>query len=59
MLTLTPVVCVLSSIAFSKTLETYLMHDESLEVEKEKGRRKSPSRDDDSDDDEDDYAKSR
>ena len=58
MLTLTPVVCVLSSIAFSKTLETYLQHDESLEAEKEKGKKKSPDNEDDTDED-DDYTKSR
>ena len=57
MLTLTPVVCVLSSIAFSKTLDTYLEHDENMESEKEK--KKSPSRDDDSDEDEDDGVRSR
>ena len=58
MLTLTPVVCVLSSIAFSKTLETYLEQDENMEVEKEKGKKKSPSHGDD-DSDEDEYAQSR
>merc|ERR1719383_945408 len=41
MLTLTPCVCILSSIAFSKTLETYLEQDENLEAEKEKGKKKN------------------
>ena len=58
MLTLTPVVCVLSSIAFSKTLETYLEQDENLEAEKEKGKKKSPSHGDE-DSDEDEYVQSR
>ena len=58
MLTLTPVVCVLSSIAFSKTLETYLEQDESLDAEKEK-KKKSPSHGDDDSDDDDDDVKSR
>jgi len=58
MLTLTPVVCVLSSIAFSKTLETYLEQDENLEAEKEK-KKKSPSHGDDDSDDDDDDVKSR
>ena len=58
MLTLTPVVCVLSAIAFSKTLDTYLEQDESLEAEKDKGRKKSPSDHDDDTDEEDDNASS-
>jgi len=59
MLTLTPVVCVLSAIAFSKTLETYLEQDENLEGDKEKGKKKSLSNEEDSEEEEDDYVKSK
>jgi len=51
MLTLTPVVCVLSSIAFSKTLETYLKQDETLAKEKAKPK-PIANKDDDSDEEE-------
>ena len=59
MLTLTPVVCVLSAIAFSKTLETYLEQDENLEGDKEKGKKKSMSNEEDSEEEEDEYVKSK